>query len=361
MNSYIDIIKTAIMFFPFIAFLISFPFILIQYHKYGSISLLKVIIIYSFTLYLLSAYFLVILPLPKISVVAAMTSPRTQLIPFSFVIDFIKHSSFNIMNVNTYIKAFKESYFYVPLYNILLTLPFGVYLRYYFKCNIKKVTIYTFLLSLFFELTQLTGLYFIYPRGYRLFDVDDLILNTLGGVLGFLLIKPLLNILPKRDKIDLSALEKGKKMSGFRRATTFLLDLFIVMFMSLICYFLNMKYLIIVIGIIYYFIIPIFFNNSTLGQKFLNSKIVDYNSTNNIIRMLFRKLIFILIYFGIPFIILKTLEYLKLDSTYKGILIVCILGIIFLIYMISFIKYVFTSKDMFYEKVSKTKLVSTIK
>ena len=58
MNSYIDIIKTAIMFFPFIAFLISFPFILIQYHKYGSISLLKVLIIYSFTLYLLSAYFL---------------------------------------------------------------------------------------------------------------------------------------------------------------------------------------------------------------------------------------------------------------------------------------------------------------
>lgn len=361
MNSYIDIIKTAIMFFPFIAFLISFPFILIQYHKYGSISLLKVIIIYSFTLYLLSAYFLVILPLPKISVVAAMTSPRTQLIPFSFVIDFIKHSSFNIMNVNTYIKAFKESYFYVPLYNILLTLPFGVYLRYYFKCNIKKVTIYTFLLSLFFELTQLTGLYFIYPRGYRLFDVDDLILNTLGGVLGFLLIKPLLNILPKRDKIDLSALEKGKKMSGFRRTTTFLLDLFIVMFISLICYFLNMKDLIIVIGIIYYFIIPIFFNNSTLGQKFLNSKIVDYNNTTNIIRMLFRKLIFILIYFGIPFIIFKTLEYLKLDSTYKEILIVCILGIIFLIYMISFIKYVFTSKDMFYEKVSKTKLVSTIK
>lgn len=361
MNNYIDIIKTAIMFFPFIAFLISFPFILIQYHKYGSISLLKVIIIYSFTLYLLSAYFLVILPLPKISVVAAMTSPRTQLIPFSFVIDFIKHSSFNIMNVNTYIKAFKESYFYVPIYNILLTLPFGVYLRYYFKCNIKKVTIYTFLLSLFFELTQLTGLYFIYPRGYRLFDVDDLILNTLGGVLGFLLIKPLLNILPKRDKIDLSALERGKKISGFRRATTVLLDLFIVMFISLICYFLNMKDLIIVIGIIYYFIIPIFLNNSTLGQKFLNSKIVDYNNTTNIIRMLFRKLTFILIYFGIPFIIFKTLEYLKLDSTYKEILIVCIIGIIFLIYIISFIKYVFTSKDMFYERISKTKLVSTIK
>ena len=33
--------------------------------------------------------------------------------------------------------------------------------------------IFSFLLSLFFEVTQLTGLYFLYPGSYRLFDVDD--------------------------------------------------------------------------------------------------------------------------------------------------------------------------------------------
>ena len=31
-----------------------------------------------------------------------------------------------------------------------------------------------------FELTQLSGLYFIYPRSYRLADVNDLINNTVG-------------------------------------------------------------------------------------------------------------------------------------------------------------------------------------
>ena len=42
-----------------------------------------------------------------------------------------------------------------------------------------------FLFSIFVEVTQLTGIYGIYKYPYRLFDVDDLMLNTLGGVIGF--------------------------------------------------------------------------------------------------------------------------------------------------------------------------------
>ena len=81
--------------------------------------------------------------------------------------------------------ALKEEYFYQVFYNILLTIPFGIYLRYYFNCSFKKTFILTFLLTLFFEGTQLSGLYGIYPRPYRLFDVDDLFLNTLGGIIGY--------------------------------------------------------------------------------------------------------------------------------------------------------------------------------
>lgn len=40
-------------------------------------------------------------------------------------------------------------------------------------------------LSLNVELTQLTGAWGLYPCAYRKFDVDDLILNTLGVALGF--------------------------------------------------------------------------------------------------------------------------------------------------------------------------------
>lgn len=61
-----------------------------------------------------------------------------------------------------------------------------MFLRYYKSYSIKKVIISSFILSAFFEFTQVTRLYGIYPKPYRLCDIDDLILNTLGGVVGYL-------------------------------------------------------------------------------------------------------------------------------------------------------------------------------
>lgn len=87
---------------------------------------------------------MIILPLPNKDVVANLTTPRVQLIPFKFIMDFINQTSFNIAIPTTYITSLKESYFYVPIYNLFLTLPFGIYLRYYFKTDIKKTILYTF-------------------------------------------------------------------------------------------------------------------------------------------------------------------------------------------------------------------------
>lgn len=65
--------------------------------------------------------------------------------------------------------------------NIVGFSPFGFILPLLSKrfLSIKKVIIATFCLSLTFELIQL-----VFTFGS--FDVDDLILNTLGGVLGYL-------------------------------------------------------------------------------------------------------------------------------------------------------------------------------
>ena len=62
---YIRSIEMACLFFPFIAFLFTLPFVLYEYHKYGSINKFRTLILYSFILYLMVIYFLVILPLPK--------------------------------------------------------------------------------------------------------------------------------------------------------------------------------------------------------------------------------------------------------------------------------------------------------
>ena len=65
MSTYVDIVKQAFLFFPVIALLFTLPYIVYNYHKYGSILSLRILIVYSFILYLICVYFLVILPLPS--------------------------------------------------------------------------------------------------------------------------------------------------------------------------------------------------------------------------------------------------------------------------------------------------------
>lgn len=224
---YVEVITTAFIAFPFIAFLFTVPFMLYNYHKYGSIPFFRVLIVYTFILYLINIYFLVILPLPTFSEALQNTGPYINYIPFNFIHDFIRETPFIWNEPSTYLKAILDPSFYVVAFNILMFIPLGMYLRYYFKCSFKKTLLYSFLVSLFFELTQLTGLYFIYPNPYRLCDVDDLIQNTLGGILGFLIMGGLSRFLPTRDKIDEEAIEKGKSVSGLRRITVFFLDSFL--------------------------------------------------------------------------------------------------------------------------------------
>lgn len=366
MDTYLETIRAAFFFFPFIAFFLSIPFILWQYHKLGSISFLKSVIFYCFALYLTCAYLLVILPLPKVEEVARMTSPRAQLIPFDFVADFIKHSKFQLFDVSTYLPALTESYSYVPLYNILLTIPFGIFLRYYFQLNFKQTIIATFLLSLFFELTQLSGLYFIYPRGYRLFDIDDLILNTFGGLIGFLVAPIFIKILPSRQSLDAKTRLRGRQVSGFRRTAAFLFDLiifltlFTILDFTLSSSFKNDYMPFLIAATIYYFLIPLCLKCGTFGIKFLSLQVVDSENSTNLAQFFLRELIFTVIYLILPMIIFIILENLFTLTVYEEFIffIFCIAYFIFC--GISALRFIFTSKPMFYEKISKTHLVSTI-
>ena len=68
----------------------------------------------------------------------------------------------------------------------------------------RNVIILTFLLSLAIELAQLTGLFFIYPGSYRLFDVDDLMLNTLGGFAGTVLANFVSDLIPDTRNVSIA-------------------------------------------------------------------------------------------------------------------------------------------------------------
>ena len=161
--SYISTIKIALILFPILAFVITIPYMIVNYRKYGSVNKLRTVIFYSFILYLLAAYSLVNLPLPDPATIHTTYTDKLNLVPFSFVKDFLTDSPFVLTDPSTWIDSMKYPSFYIPAFNVLMLVPFGIYMRYYFKCSLKKTILLSALLSLFFELTQLSGLYFIYP------------------------------------------------------------------------------------------------------------------------------------------------------------------------------------------------------
>lgn len=365
MSTYELAIKVSFLIFPIIAFIITIPYMIRQYHKYGSIPMLRTIIVYSFVLYLLVAYLMVILPLPSIKEVSLMTTPWTQLIPFRFISDIIMYSGFDINDFSTYLSALKEPLIYVNLFNFLLTIPFGIYLRYYFNRKWWEVLILSFILSLFFEITQLSGLYGIYPRPYRLFDVDDLIVNTLGGLFGHI-ITPLFSfILPTRKRLDEISYENGKKVSFARRTVAFFIDCIVINVIAIIFVLL---FGIEVISIFYSFIYLIYFvlfsfvfKGRTIGKSIVKLKIIDKNNKNV-------KLYQLLIKYGMMYIIFyKIYDILKWSRNISNIneitsLISVIISILLIfIYLKTVLDILLKKERLFYELLSNTKNISTIK
>ena len=82
MSQYLEISFQAVVLFPFVVAIFTLPYITYNYHKYGSVLSLKVLLVYSFIFYLLCMYCLVVLPLPTPEKAAALHGHRMQLEPF---------------------------------------------------------------------------------------------------------------------------------------------------------------------------------------------------------------------------------------------------------------------------------------
>ncbi|WP_283680436.1 VanZ family protein [Lentilactobacillus sp. Marseille-Q4993] len=276
MSQYMSIIRNAVIFFPFVAALITIPILIFNYRKYGAIPKWNILMMYSFVFYMMCAYFFIILPLPPVSYVAHLHTPTYNLRPFTFVLEFIKHNPFSALHPGTWVAAIKAPTVLQPAFNIVLTIPFGFYLHYYFKRNLKQTILFSLLLSLFYELTQLSGLYGIYPRPYRLFDVDDLMLNTIGGVIGFYGASLIGRFLPNQEKIREKAHSKSQNISVIRRATALFIDLVIVNIVTILINFLPINNDFgLPVAFVLVIILPELFLRQTIGLKVLNMKITD--------------------------------------------------------------------------------------
>lgn len=357
-------IEYAFIVFPFIAFVLTIPFLIHQYRKFGSIPILKSFCFYSMILYMLCAYFLVMLPLPSIEKVAKMTGPTTQLVPFQFIKDIIATTSFDISSFQDFLNIFRNSTIYTVLFNVVLTLPFGVYLRYLFKKKWYHSLIYTLLLSLFFELTQLSGLYGIYPRPYRLFDVDDLMINTLGGLLGHALTPIFTFFIPTIDELDEKSYRKGSKVKLLRRCVSLTIDILFIFIFCVITKILLYNtpiesYYALIVIFLYYIVFPPFTSGVTLGKKVIRLKIVSNDEQVKWYQILLRNIIlaFLILY---PFSWMNLLKPIMDSEMFTRLWYVIIA-----FQIINIICYIYTSMTkkehvFLYELITDTKNVSRI-
>ena len=375
MHTYIDTIKQAGIIFPPIAIVFTIPYLIYNYKKYGSIWSLRIWIIYSFILYLICTYCLIILPLPTPEKAQTLNGYHTQLIPFNFIADIISRSHVQVSNPKSYLTVINNWAFLTTVFNIFMTLPFGFYLKYYFRNNLKQVILKTFLLSLFFELTQLSGLYFIYRGNYRLFDVDDLITNTIGGIFGFLLATILSRILPTREEIDKKSLDRSKKISLLRRLVAMGFDIvigsifsFIVISPILKYFSINSPFIILQVGTLCYMsITTALFNGRSLGFFMTNLKVeLDKEISSSFLSRLFhfflRYLFFTLQFIIIPLLFIMFIDYYYLNNLLNkdAVTVITIAFIsVYLLYLVATSILVALRKPILYEKISKTKLENT--
>jgi len=118
------------------------------------------------TLYACMVIAVVLLPLPGPH--THRPAQTIQLLPFQWVLDFVGGDP----------KAFTQ-----VLMNIALFVPLGLLAR---KLSLRGAVAIGFSFSLLIEITQLTANFGTAPFVYRIFDVDDLMTNTAGAALGWL-------------------------------------------------------------------------------------------------------------------------------------------------------------------------------
>ncbi len=144
-----------------------------------------------FILYILAVLYITQFPLP-FGIKFHLGDINYNFIPFNFLIkryEVIQEINRAGYDVNNYIMSNIEIVVKSFGYNVVLFLPFGFILHLLDKknCSAIRVAVFSFIFSLSIELLQLlTMIIAIAP--VRVFDVDDIMANLIGGVVGYCLL-----------------------------------------------------------------------------------------------------------------------------------------------------------------------------
>ncbi|MEZ3161950.1 VanZ family protein [Microbacterium sp. BWT-B31] len=153
------------------------PFVAVSYRRHGRLSVARAVLWGSGLVYFWALWAYTLLPLPDPGAIVCVGTNGDL---FAFV-DDVRDAL-----------AAGGSFVTRPavlqlLLNVLLFVPLGFFVRVLGGRGVVVAGLVGLAVSAFVETTQLTGVWGLYPCAYRVFDVDDLLTNTTGAVIGSVL------------------------------------------------------------------------------------------------------------------------------------------------------------------------------
>jgi glycopeptide antibiotics resistance protein len=218
----------SIVFFLVLTVLLVAPWVELQYKRFGRFRGWPAIVSAAIVLYATSLVAFTLFPLPEFTdeyCAARAPADYIHLKPLGSLDDVTAY-----LNANGLQATLTSGVFLQVFFNVLFFVPLGIFVAYRYRRGLVAAVLASFGVSLLIETTQGTGLWGLAPCPYRLADVDDLITNTLGGVLGWVIGFGLRYVLPDPRPVREDDLDPPTRR---RRAFAVVLDIMVFLIPAL--------------------------------------------------------------------------------------------------------------------------------
>lgn len=204
LSSYLESVRTGFAAFVGVGVLVLLPLVVLHYHRFGRVEPRRAVVLYGLLAYGLVALALIFLPFPTALVCDGEDMLSTT--PFRWVTDMRNNLTANGRSgVGAVVTS---TVFLQQAFNVALFVPLGVVLRKAYGRGPLAVIAIGLGVSLAVEVVQYTGNLGAYPCPYRTADVDDLISNTAGALVGWM-VAPVALVVPTVPHPDASAAPPG--------------------------------------------------------------------------------------------------------------------------------------------------------
>lgn len=191
-----------------------------------------------------------------------------------------------------------------------------------------------------------------------MFDVDDLITNTLGGIAGYRIALWISAALPQIERLDANEDLDAKRVTYTRRGIAFMLDACVWLPAAFLLSLSPVPYPLWITLAVYFMLIPRLTGGRTPGKWVVRIRLQGKSGKLRLWMLIIR--------FGLLYAVLPGMNILLFDSAYAAALneelaatargVVLLIDLLFLIHLIISM---FSKKELFYERFSSTRNVIT--